>query len=254
MIVFPIALFPVPFLLCVTLSTTWIVLLASFILVPTFRVWLIIPLVATVAPAYLLAINNLFPYFMWFGHPLFWWVTTPAAIVALVALFVVRIPYALLHTSNNWSSYHIQLHRTESYLRRPRPSITSPERPLLPRPAHSTQPCPTHIHDDVVDLDSPSKHFLRLRIAVGYSFLSGMSYAVCLIIAIQVLLFIINEYARHKWQIDGLHFELLPIVILSPPLLALLNIWHIHKILALIRPGWTCSCQRLHVSRTVSVI
>jgi hypothetical protein len=147
--------------------------------------------------------------------------------------------------------YHIQLHRTESYLRRPKPSITSPERPLLS--VHSPQPCPTHIHDDVVDLDSPSRHFLRLQIAVGYSLLSGMSYAACLVIAMQVLRFVINEYARRKWQIDGLHFELLPVIILSPPLLALFNLWHIHKILGLIRPGWTCSCQRLHVSRIVSL-
>jgi hypothetical protein len=105
MIVFPVALFPVPFLLCVTLTTTWIVLLAAFVLVPTFRLWLILPLVVAVAPAYLLAINNLFPYFMWFDHPLFWWIATPAAVAALVALFVVRIYMSRCITTGDLLSY-----------------------------------------------------------------------------------------------------------------------------------------------------
>ena len=37
--------------------------------------------------------------------------------------------------------------------------------------------------------------------------------------------------------------------IFSPLLLALFNVWYIHKILVLIHPGWTCSCERSQVSR-----
>ena len=83
------AFIPVAIFLYSALSTTWVVLFTSVVLVPALRSWSIL-LLATTIPA-LLAVNYIYLFHLWTGLSL---MIKVAAVISLAGLSIVGIPCA----------------------------------------------------------------------------------------------------------------------------------------------------------------